>query len=164
MPVLLTLSSAVRVRVWISLFFTNLPNICLSHIKCLVFHSLHISPLIFLHAPMPKLFVCQTNACASVSLSMGGVTGFLFVFQTPWGQTGSTELTMHLLVCNQPEISSKQTQSYRTETRNIHIFHLAANLLAEKQVSRCLWNFLKQHVGLEGEVQREKCRDVRWLF
>lgn len=136
------------------------PIICLPHIKCLVFHSLHISPLIFLHAPMPKLFVCQTNACASVSLSMGGVTGFLFVFQTPWGQTESTELTMHLLVCNQPEISSKQTQSYRTETRNIHIFHLAANLLAEKQVSRCLWNSVKQHVGLEYEVWREKCRDI----
>lgn len=37
---------------------------------------------------------------------------------------------MHLLVCNQPEIGSKQTQSCWTETHNIHIFHLVANLLA----------------------------------
>lgn len=32
-----------------------------------------------------------------------------------WGQTGNTEGTMHLLVCTQPEISSKQT------VKHIHI-------------------------------------------
>lgn len=60
-----------------------------------------------------RVFVCvcvrSADACACVCPLMGGVTGF--VFCALWGQTGSAELTMRLLVCNQPEISSKQTQS-----------------------------------------------------
>lgn len=94
------------------------------------------------------LFVCRTNGCRSASPSMGGVTGSLFVFRTRWGQTGSTELTMHLLVCNQPEISPKQTRSHWTETHSVHIFHLAANLLADKQSFPLLMEFCETACGL----------------
>lgn len=104
------------------------------HIKavvCQVLHSLHICPLNFLGAPMCKhsVRVCVEGRClrVCVCLLIGGVIGF--VFCALWGQIGITELTMHLFVCNQPETSSKQTQSCWSETPNVHIFHLGPNLL-----------------------------------
>ncbi len=76
----------------------------------LVLYSLHMLPLSFLGAPMHK------HVCASVCVRQMLVHVCVrlmagFVFRALWGQTGSAELTMHPLVCNQPEISSKQTQS-----------------------------------------------------
>lgn len=91
----------------------------------------------FLHIFFSTYSYVQTSMCVRQMIVHMCVTGFFFVFQALWGQTGCTELTMPLLVCNQPEISSKQTQSSWTETHSIHIFHLAANLLTYNKFPTC---------------------------
>lgn len=122
----------------LNLFPSSVNTAWFSNMKamvCLVLNSLRIFLLNFLGAPMCKcvcVCVSKADACGCVCQLMGGVPGF--VFWALWGQTGSAELTMHLLVCNQPETSSKQTQSCWTETHNIHIFHLATNLLAYTKI------------------------------